>query len=194
VGTAIGWIVVGIGVAVGAIGFLVAKIAGVAVFMWGAAASIGIAIISGITGGIDSAKAGLIANLKALAELLPDAVRKLLKIQSPSKVFADIGVNTMRGFEVGILRGPDPSMLMADRVQLPGPPSIDAPRALLASGLAPEGSSARSVNVDVTFQRIEVNGNIDPEEFARMLGKSMRAEVTTVFERMALTSGGMVPA
>jgi hypothetical protein len=194
VGTAIGWIVVGIGVAVGAIGFLVAKIAGVAVFMWGAAASIGIAIISGITGGIDSAKAGLIANLKALAELLPDAVRKLLKIQSPSKVFADIGVNTMRGFEVGILRGPDPSMLVADRMQVPAPPSIDARGALLASGLAPEGSSARSVNVDVTFQRIEVNGNIDPEEFARMLGKSMRAEVTTVFERMALTSGGMVPA
>jgi hypothetical protein len=85
-------------------------------------------------------------------------------------------------------------MLVADRMQVPAPPSIDARGALLASGLAPGGPSARSVNVDVTFQRIEVNGNIDPEEFARMLGKSMRAEVTTVFERMALTSGGMVPA
>ena len=195
VGTAIGWIVVGIGVAVGAIGFLVAKIAGVAVFMWGAAASIGIAIITGITSGLDSAKAGLISNLKALAELLPDAVRKLLKIQSPSKVFADIGVNTMRGFEVGILRGPDPSMLLADRVQLPGPPSIDAPRALLASGLAPGGGpSAQSMSVNVTFERIEVNGQADPAEVAFGLKSAIRSEVISLFEREALISGGMVPA
>jgi hypothetical protein len=194
VGTAVGWIAVGIGVAVGAIGFLVAKIAGVAVFMWGAAASIGIAIINGITGGIDSAKAGLIANLKALAELLPDAVRKLLKIQSPSKVFADIGINTMRGFEVGILRGPDPSMLMADRVQLPGVPGVDAPGAVLASGLAPGGSSARSVSVNVNFERIEVNGQADPDAVAFGLKSAIRSEVINLFEREALTSGAMVPA
>ncbi len=194
VGNALGWVAVGVGVAAGGLAWLVAKIAGMEAFLWGAAASIGIAIIEGITGGLDSAKEGLLSHLRALAELLPDSVRKLLKIQSPSRVFAEIGVNTMRGFEVGIQRGPDPTALLADRVQAPSTPAVDAPAGRFAVAGSPAEQGARSVNVNVRFERIDVSGTTDPASVAVGLKSVIRAEMVSFFEREALSVGAAVPA
>jgi hypothetical protein len=105
IGTAFGYIVVGAAAGLGAIAFIEAKLAGIAAFVVGAAGSIGVAVIEGITGGLDRAKGKLVARLEALAQLLPDAVRKLLKIESPSKVMMQLGAYSAEGFAEGVEGG-----------------------------------------------------------------------------------------
>jgi tape measure domain-containing protein len=60
------------------------------------------ALLDGIWQGIDGLGQKVVDKLGALVRLLPDKVRKLLGIKSPSTVFADIGRNTMIGFSKGI--------------------------------------------------------------------------------------------
>lgn len=67
--------------------------------VWGAA------IIDGFIGGI-KAKWEAIKDLAArLAGMLPEAVRKVLGIKSPSRVFQEIGQNIMTGLQQGIAGG-----------------------------------------------------------------------------------------
>jgi hypothetical protein len=189
VGTALGWVAVGVGVAVGGIAWMTAKIAGIATFLWGASVSIGIAVIEGITGGLDSAKAGLVSRLKTLAELLPDTVRKLLGIKSPSLVFADIGVNTMRGFEVGMQRGPNPSAVMTKMFDVPldavESPNVSGPKAAdVGAGMARGGQ-----NIQISFGNIEVHAGDNPQAVAAEVSTAIRREVTSLFERMVIETG-----
>ena len=54
--------------------------------------------------GIKSAFDSTISKVKALASKLPSAVKKVLGIHSPSRVFAEIGMYTGEGFALGIER------------------------------------------------------------------------------------------
>jgi phage-related protein len=58
-------------------------------------------IVTGIWNGIQSAWDQLLEDMKDIVAGLPDWVKKLLKIGSPSLVFADIGKNMAQGLGVG---------------------------------------------------------------------------------------------
>lgn len=66
---------------------------------WG---NIGVNIVSGLWNGIKSGWAALINKVKGLVDLLPKAVKTILGIHSPSKVFAEIGLNVCQGLANGI--------------------------------------------------------------------------------------------
>lgn len=63
----------------------------------------GSAIIDGLLLGINSKWESLKATVKELAQMLPEWVTGPLKINSPSRVFAEIGGSTMEGLEQGML-------------------------------------------------------------------------------------------
>ena len=65
-------------------------------------AKLGKDIIGGIKKGLEEAKQKLINKIKEIADLLPEPVKKVLKISSPSKVFADIAKWIPIGMAVGI--------------------------------------------------------------------------------------------
>ena len=81
---------------------LVAYLGGLATSLWTAGTGIGSAIVNGIVSGLGSAWEGLKAKASELASSLPEWVRGPLGIQSPSRVFAGLGENIVRGLEVGI--------------------------------------------------------------------------------------------
>jgi hypothetical protein len=59
-------------------------------------------IVQGLVNGVASMAGAVGREVNKIIGGLSSAVRKLLGISSPSKVFADIGKNVMRGLEVGI--------------------------------------------------------------------------------------------
>lgn len=63
--------------------------------------SVGRQIVSGIWQGIQNAKAAFFANVQNFFSGIVDSVKKKLKIQSPSKVFAEIGRFMAEGVGVG---------------------------------------------------------------------------------------------
>lgn len=105
IGVALGYVVVGVGAAIGGLAWLVGFLGRIGAAILGAAGAIGVALIEGIVGGLDSAKAKLVERLEVLAQLLPDSVRKLLGIKSPSRVFMQIGAHTAEGLAQGIEGG-----------------------------------------------------------------------------------------
>lgn len=62
---------------------------------------IGQDLINGISSGINSAYPGMKKELKNLCKKITTTVKKTLKISSPSKVFAELGMYTAEGFGVG---------------------------------------------------------------------------------------------
>lgn len=66
---------------------------------WG---NIGVNIVSGLWNGIKSGWTAMINKVKGLVDLLPKAVKTILGIHSPSKVFAEIGLNVCQGLANGI--------------------------------------------------------------------------------------------
>lgn len=80
----------------------VAKLVGVwdgSMDEWG---HIGENIVSGLWNGIKSGWTALINKVKGLVDLLPKAVKTILGIHSPSKVFSEIGLNICRGLAEGL--------------------------------------------------------------------------------------------
>jgi tape measure domain-containing protein len=65
------------------------------------------ALIDGIWQGIEELGHKVVEKLGALVRLLPGSVKKILGISSPSKVFQEIGENTMAGLSKGIDKGAD---------------------------------------------------------------------------------------
>lgn len=68
-------------------------------------ALIGANIVQGIVTGIDSAWEGLMQKAYEMANALPMWVKEVLGIESPSKVFAEIGTNIVEGLTNGISGG-----------------------------------------------------------------------------------------
>ena len=66
-------------------------------------ASLGKAIVMGIWDGISEAAAGFVTKFKKwIKENLIDVIKRILGIASPSKVFTEMGANTVQGFIKGI--------------------------------------------------------------------------------------------
>ena len=67
--------------------------------------SAGINVMAGLRAGILAGRSGVISAMRSAAREAVNAAKKELKIKSPSQVFRDeVGVMTMRGFGVGILK------------------------------------------------------------------------------------------
>lgn len=67
--------------------------------------SIGENIINGLVRGMEAAKQWVINKIQEIADVIPGWVKKRLGIQSPSRVMAAIGVDTVRGMVVGLQAG-----------------------------------------------------------------------------------------
>lgn len=65
-------------------------------------------IIDGLWSGITNSWAKLLEKFKAITEQLPESMKKILGIHSPSKVFADIGKNMMLGLHNSIKKNSNP--------------------------------------------------------------------------------------
>ena len=61
-------------------------------------------LIDGLISGLNKLWPNLLASLSRLTDKLPEAVRKVLGIKSPSRVFAELGGFTMQGLAQGIQR------------------------------------------------------------------------------------------
>jgi tape measure domain-containing protein len=184
VGTAIGYVVVGIGVVVAMAGWLAVQIARVAAFVGAAAGAIGIALVDGIGGGLDAAWQGLVTRLGKLTSLLPDVVRKVLGIASPSKVMMQLGGYTAEGFALGVERGAATPGDMAGM--------LTAPAALGALPGGAEAGGGAAPSIALTIQ-VDASGRDDAQEIAALAASRGREMLVSVFERMALTSGATVP-
>lgn len=77
----------------------------------GQAYEIGKGIVDGIINGITSGANAIVESMKNIAYSAIDAAKNALGINSPSKVFMDIGKNTAIGFEEGISSMPSGDML-----------------------------------------------------------------------------------
>jgi len=65
--------------------------------------NIGYDLVAGLQSGIQKAWTWLTDKLKGMVNLLPDVVKKVLGIKSPSRVFMTLGQQIGQGMEVGIL-------------------------------------------------------------------------------------------
>jgi hypothetical protein len=86
------------------------------------AGSIGRNIANGIKNGVSNTWSALVAKVKGLVNLLPAAVKKLLGISSPSKVFAGFGLNIGAGLVQGVEAMRKPVQRAADALA----PSMNA--------------------------------------------------------------------
>lgn len=66
---------------------------------------IGSQIVEGLWKGLTGGWATLVKKVGGLAQQLPDIVKRVLGIHSPSKVFDEIGVNTCKGLTQGLSKG-----------------------------------------------------------------------------------------
>ena len=165
IGTALGYVVVGIGAGLGAIAYLEAKLAGIAAFVVGAGSSIGLALIDGITNGLDSARARLVARLESLAQLLPDSVRKLLQIHSPSRVMMQLGAYSAEGFAQGIERG-------GTGVESATRASITAP--VMAADVRRPERGRGDIHIAPGALVLNAHGASNPEEFEARAHEAFR--------------------
>ena len=193
IATAAGYVVVGIGVVIGAVAGLVNLIISAFVTLPENMRMIGTAITEGISAGIDSAKSGLIAKLTGLAELLPASVRSLLGIHSPSRVFAELGGYTVEGLAQGIDQGaPMAQQAMVQAAQPPPARALPPPRfALPSAGAAASGATAPGAAPSLTIEELHIN--VGPvKDMADLLAKArpqVREMIAAIWADMMLEQG-----
>lgn len=96
----------------------------------------GTEIVEGIKKGITDAWKNLISTFNGLIAMLPEAVKKILGIASPSKAFSLLGRDMMRGLAEGILKN---SILPTDALQ------VSMNRVMLNGGMVTPPASASSI-------------------------------------------------
>ena len=62
----------------------------------------GIAAAAGLVRGLRSQESALAKQMKRIADLMADTIKKKLKIHSPSRLFEGFGINTGRGLAIGV--------------------------------------------------------------------------------------------
>lgn len=120
--------------------------------------------IKGLIGGFGSMKDAALNAVKNLFGGIVDGIKSSLKIGSPSKVFADIGENMIKGLELGLDRRAHLGGLgdLGSARQGPGLDMGGMSRAIAAQ----LSKATRPVNLTVQ--------SLDPNEVARMTAKGLR--------------------
>lgn len=131
---------------------------------------VGKEIVVGIIKGIEGQRVWLVETIKALAGSVKDAFTGKLKIQSPSKVFAEYGKYTVEGYAQGVERGSKrASGAVADMV--------DAPDASSRRTRATGAASIGSVVVNITAPGGGSDGGLNSPEFLASLTRAIRDAV-----------------
>ena len=130
--------------------------------------NIGRNIVSGLWNGIKSKWDSMVNWLKEKARNLPGPVRKVLGIESPSRVFAKIGSYVGEGFALGIESTErQVKSAMTTLVSIPQ-----------ANGLAFAGAMSDEYNYNTTAQyEVVVPLYVNSREFARATASDMQAVI-----------------
>jgi hypothetical protein len=143
-------------------------------------------IVDGLTAGLDFIKNAM----SKLALGAMSAFKDVLKIHSPSMVFADLGVEIPKGVEQGVAQGtPEAQRAVDDMVTVPKiapAPAAAGPGA--ESPLAAAGSASGS-GATITIGEIVIHTNSDKP---RELATAFRRELESVLEGVALQMGARV--
>jgi hypothetical protein len=100
--------------------------------------NLGSAIMTGLSEGIGAGAGAVLAAITGAVKGAISAAKRMLGIASPSKVFADIGVNTGAGFEEGVEQKVAPvQSAMSDLLEPPDPIVIPPPKVAAMSAVAP---------------------------------------------------------
>jgi hypothetical protein len=148
---------------------------------------IGADIVMGLWDGLRSGWDTLLANFHELIDQLPASVRKVLGIQSPSKVFADLGLQTGAGFSVG-LDASDLPGLMEDALTPPRSPALSGITAGAFASRQGGGSNTIELHIHVPA------GGAEDEEGARRIAEAVRVvalpELMSAMEQLRIETGG----
>lgn len=124
-------------------------------------ASIGVNLVTGLVNGFSAAWQGFMNRVKALANMLPDAVKKVLGIHSPSRVFMAIGGHITGGLAQGIERGSGAPLRsigrMAGAVAGAGALSLAGPSFAASSGTG-GAAGARGGGAPITINVYQLPG------------------------------------
>ncbi|MGX2040664.1 phage tail tape measure protein [Methylocaldum sp. MU1018] len=155
-------------------------------------ADIGTRLVDGLIGGIRSRWEGLKAAVADLARALPDPVRKVLDIHSPSRVFAELGRQMVGGLALGVsVAAPEAlAAVAAVGARLPAEvPAIhaavalsDLPRAMpsgSSNGLASAGAGgahrAAAIHTDSNIMiNVYPSPGMDEQALAELVAKQLR--------------------
>lgn len=136
-------------------------------------------MVDGFLGALQTEWQRIISTLDVLAAGLPEPVKRALGIRSPSRVFMALGVDTMRGFEIGLERGGEGvGRTMGDLTT--------APEAAIAERFGARSGINLQVNVTV-----EAREGDEPEEFGRRAGRALADELANLLS--ILNAGGLAP-
>lgn len=189
VGEAIGFVAVMVGAGVGALLYLNSKVLGFVAFLQGTGGSIGVFFVDGIIGGFESAKGRLVERVGALASLLPSTVRKLLKIESPSKVMAQLGAYTAEGMAVGLDRGA-PDVETSAKAALVPTVEASAKTARVPTVEAPQTLPPRAAAPAITLPPITMIFNGVPAGDAEAIKRQVEQALEEMMARILLQLGG----
>jgi len=146
-----------------------------------AASKAGKGLADGIRDGVDSGRGGVLAAIEGMGEASLAAFKHALGIHSPSRLFAEAGLQLPMGEAIGIRKGlPDVKAAVEDLGAASAPPKEDAD----AASASPAGRTAavRSITVQVSAPiSIDATGAKDQKS----LLDDIEAKVADVFERAA---------
>jgi hypothetical protein len=127
-------------------------------------------LVSGITQGRDR----IVAAVRGLATGAADALRNALQIRSPSRVFAQLGVQIPAGLESGIDAG--------------APSAMGAVESMVASPDAPGGRGGGGSRVSVSIGDVHIHAGSD-QSAPRELAQSFADELVRLLEGASIELG-----
>lgn len=148
-------------------------------------ADMGKSLIDGLINGIKSGATAVINAMKGVVTGAIDAAKKALGIASPSKVFAEIGVQTGAGMEQGVNKGSAGVQSSLETMVAPPP---GKPGSATAQTSAPSSSGGKGSNFSgAQFHFYGVKDAADAEQrFHEMLVRAIEGDVAQL--------GGAAPA
>ncbi|HEU4403800.1 MAG TPA: tape measure protein [Polyangiaceae bacterium] len=159
------------------VSYLVVRLVGLVGSAAGSVWDAGKSLVDGLWGGITSAWGSMLSGFRSLVALLPEGVRKVLGIASPSRVMAELGGYAGAGFALGVEgqvgRAEDAMAALVAAPDLPrlGPPGgfgLDGGAGLAARGGL--GPVSVSVVVHVAYAPAAGQPAPGPDELADKIG------------------------
>jgi len=147
-------------------------------------ADLGKAMIEGLANGITNGGAAILSAIKGAVTGAIDSAKKLLGIASPSKVFAEIGMQTGAGMAVGVDRSTG-----SVQGSLEGMVSPPSPGSSPAAGAAPAASSGAGKGASISGNTFILNG----VEGAADAEARIAALLTRIMEGDAAQLGAVAP-
>ncbi len=172
-----------IALAIAAFGALVASVSAAWEFLKGLDfAAIGTAIIDGLVNGIKAGAGAVLSAITGAVQGAIDGAKRLLGIASPSKVFAEIGVNTSEGFAGGVEdAAPDAQSALSAMVSPVSASSSASAGPAGGAVTAPAGASALDILKGAVFNFYGVEGAEDSERrFGELLTRVLEGDAAAL--------------